>query len=113
MKPLLLCGVIALWVVVLFAAIPSTADSVYRSGDGLIVSRLGYVEHVALKDLASVEYMPGGKYISSYVLLKSKRRGWFTNIQFYPARPFLGNWFGVPETVKDLQERVRKLNGNV
>ena len=111
--PLLLCGAIALWVLVLFMAMPSTADSVYRSGDELIVSRLGYVERIALKDLASVQYLSGGKYTSPYVLLKSKRRGWFTNIQFYPARPFLGNWFGIPETVKDLQERVGKLNGNV
>lgn len=96
----------------LFVTMPYTADSVYRSGDELIVSRLGYVERIELKDLASVEYSYGYRASPAYVLLKSKRRGWFTNIRFYPARPLLGNWLAMPETVKDLQERVRKLNGN-
>ena len=111
-RPLLFCGVIALSIVMLLVTMPYTADSVYRAGDELIVSRLGYVERIALKDLASVEYKYGYRSNPSYVLLRSKRRGWFTNIQFYPARPLLGNWLAMPETVKDLQERVRNLNGN-
>lgn len=102
-------GALLVVIVVNFMLLFSMSGKVCRVGDDLIVHRLGKVDRIHLKDVESAQLRIGGK-APSFAVVKLKRRGWFVDVQFYPAWPF-DEWFEVPKVVKDLQERIKELNG--